>query len=78
MATGKPIVMMAEPDYQEPYPDVIYTAYDSIGFLRRCLKAMEETSEVLYQQRKVYAEQSSWSNRVAEIERILESTGLLK
>lgn len=77
LATGKPIVMMAEPDYQEPYPDVIYTAYDSTGFLRRCQKAIEESSEELYHQRKLYAEQSSWSNRVAEIERILGSTGLL-
>lgn len=77
LATGKPVVMMAEPDYTEPYPDVIYTAYDSIGFLRRCCKAMEESSESLCHQRKIYAAQSAWSIRAAEIERILESTGLL-
>lgn len=76
MATGKPIVMMAEPDYVEPFPDVIYTAYDHTGFLRRCLKAMEEEPGDLSELRKTYAKQSAWAVRAAEVTRILESTGL--
>ena len=76
LATGKPIVMMAHPDYIEPYPDVIYTAYDSTGFLRRCLKAIEEQSDELPRLRKAYAAQSSWSNKAAEIENIFIATGL--
>lgn len=76
LATGKPIVMMAEPDYVEPFPDAIYTAYDHTGFLRRCRKAMEEDAGTLSSQRRAYADQSAWSVRGAEVLRILESTGL--
>ena len=76
MATGKPIVMMAEPDYTEPFPDVIYTAYDHTGFLRRCRKALEGESPERAEQRKACANQCAWAVRAAEITRILESTGL--
>ncbi len=76
LATGKPIVMMAEPDYDEPFPDAIYTAYDYTGFLRRCHKAVEENDPALCQLRRSYADQSSWAMRAAEVTRILESTGL--
>lgn len=76
LATGKPIVMMVEPDFTEPFPDVIYTAFDAVGFLRRCDKAVAETSDELSALRKNYAAQSAWSARASEIERILESTGL--
>ncbi len=77
MATGKPIVMMAEPEAvdSEPFPDVIYTAYDHTGFLRRCDKALEEDPD-LSRKRRQYAEQSAWAVRAAEVVRILESTGL--
>ncbi len=76
MATGKPIVMMAEPNYVEPFPDIIYTAYDHTGFLRRCRKALEGEPAELVQQRKACADQCAWAVRAAEISRILESTGL--
>lgn len=76
MATGKPIVMMAEPDYVEPFPDVIYTAYDHTGFLRRCRKALEGEPPERVSQRKHCADQCAWSVRAAEVTRILESTGL--
>lgn len=76
LATGKPIVMMAEPDYVEPFPDAIYTAYDHTGFLRRCRKALEGESEELPKLRRAYADQSAWAVRAAEVTRILESTGL--
>ena len=76
LATGKPIVMMEEPDQVEPFPDVIYTAYDSAGFLRRCRKALDEDSTPIAPRRRQYAEQAAWANRAAEVQRILESTGL--
>lgn len=77
LATGKPIVMMADPEAvdTEPFPDVIHTAYDHTGFLRRCTKALEEDA-TLAQKRRLYAEQSAWAVRAAEVTRILESTGL--
>lgn len=75
LATGKPVVMMAEPDYQEPFPDAIYTAYDSTGFLRRCSKALEE-SDRLSELRQEYARRSSWAVRTEQIMQILEATGL--
>jgi len=76
LATGKPIVIMAEPDYEEPFPDAIYTAYDHTGFLRRCRKALEGEPEHLSALRRSCADQSSWAVRAAEVTRILESTGL--
>ena len=67
---------MAEPEAVEPFPDVIYTAYDATGFLRRCRRAMEELPGPITQRRKDYAAQSAWALRAEEISRILESTGL--
>ena len=76
LATGKPIVMMEEPDQVEPFPDVIYTAYDGTGFLRRCRKALAEDPRLAGPRRQEYARQAAWANRAAEVSRILESTGL--
>lgn len=78
LAIGKPIVMMAVPDYNEPFPDAIYTAFDPVGFLRRCDKAVSEASKELTALRKSYAAQCAWSVRAAEVERIFESTGLYR
>ena len=76
LATGKPIVMMEEPEQVEPFPDVIYTAYDGTGFLRRCRKAVLEDSQIAGPRRLEYARQASWASRAAEVNRILENTGL--
>ena len=75
-ATGKPIVSMIEPDQVEAFPDVVYTAYDSNGFLRRCQTALEEQGNYTAQRRLDYARKSSWTHRAREIARILEDTGL--
>ena len=77
LATGKPIVMMAEPEDvdTEPFPELIYTAYDHTGFLRRCDKALKEDPS-LPEQRRSMAAQCAWAVRAAEVTRILESTGL--
>ena len=76
LATGKPIVTMIEPDQVESFPDVIYTASDNAGFLRRCARALEESPELVSARRIEYARQAAWANRAAEVSRILESTGL--
>lgn len=76
LATGKPIVAMVEPEEVEVFPDVIYTAYDANGFLRRCQTALAESNPYAAQRRLEYARKSSWSCRAEEISRILESTGL--
>ena len=67
---------MAEPDTVEPFPDVIYTAYDPTGFLRRCRRAMEEAPGPASQRRLDCAARSAWALRAADISRILESIGL--
>ena len=76
LATGKPVVMMTEPDQVEPFPDVIYTAYDASGFQRRCVRALEEAPELAETRRRDCAKRASWAVRASEINRILESTGL--
>lgn len=76
LATGKPIVSMIEPEQVEVFPDVIYTAYDSNGFLRRCRSALEENGDHTANRRLEYARRSSWTLRAGEISRILEDTGL--
>lgn len=75
LATGKPIVTMAAPDTAEPFPDLIYTAYDDTGFLRRCQAALNEDGS-LTDLRRDLAGASAWAVRAREVERILESTGL--
>lgn len=75
MATGKPIIRLAAPETFEPYPDFIYTAYDTTGFARRCKNAFSE-DDAAAERRKEFAYQCSWANRTEEILRILESTGL--
>lgn len=76
LSTGKPIVTMIEPEKVEEFPDVIYTAYDANGFLRRCQTALKERDPTVSQRRLEYARSASWSRRAEEITHILESTGL--
>lgn len=76
LATGKPIVTMIEPERTEPFPDVIYTAYDVNGFLRRCQTALAEDDAFIRDRRLEYAKNASWSRRAEEITRILGDTGL--
>lgn len=76
LASGKPIVTMIEPEQVEPFPDVVYTAYDAEGFVRRCGRALEEESSKAAPRRQEYARQASWSSRAQEVMDILEHTGL--
>lgn len=77
LATGKPIVSMIEPELVEAFPDVIYTAYDSNGFLRRCQTALNENGSFSANRRLEYAQNASWTQRAKEISRILEAAGLV-
>lgn len=77
ISTGKPVVSMVEPDQVEPFPDLVYTAYDSAGFLRRCEAALKEQDSRVRNRRLAFAERASWSVRAAEVSRILAAAGLL-
>ena len=77
LATGKPIVSMIEPEQVEPFPDMVYTAYDAAGFVRRCQAALEEHPGPIQARRLAFAAQSSWSQRASEVSRILSAAGLL-
>ena len=75
-STGKPVVTMVEPDQVEPFPDVVYTAYDPNGFLRRCQTALDEDGGLARDRRLEYAQKAAWSRRAQEVSRILEDIGL--
>ena len=76
LSTGKPIVTMLSPDQPEPFPDVIYTAFDADGFLRHCQLALDESDPARGARRLEYAQAAAWSARAREITRILDDTGL--
>lgn len=76
LASGKPIVTVADPTLPEPFPELVYTAYDGPGFLRRCKAALNE-SPALSQNRREYAAQCSWTRRAAQVYAILDGSGLL-
>ena len=77
LASGKPTVLIAEPDLPEPFPELAYTAYDGPGFLRRGKAALEE-DPALSLRRREYAQRCSWVNRAAQVSTILEDTGLFE
>ncbi len=76
LASGKPVVAMIEPQQAEPFPDVVYPAYDCAGFVRRCQEALEEKSSLVAPRRQDYARQASWSGRAQVVTEILQHTGL--
>ena len=76
LASGKPIVTMIDPDQVEPFPDVVYTAYDSAGFVRRCRRALEEESSLAAPRRQNYARNASWASRAKDALEILDRAGL--
>lgn len=75
LASGKPIAVMADPRLPESFPDVIETAYDNYGFLRRCRRALEEGPSKAGL-RQEYANQAAWSSRAETVASILTGTGL--
>ena len=75
LATGRPVVTVVDPSVQETIPELILTAYDGPGFLRRCKSALGEAPS-LPRRRRELARQSSWTGRAAQVSNILEATGL--
>lgn len=75
LATGRPVVTVVDPSVQETIPELIFTAYDGPGFLRRCKSAFGEDPS-LPRRRRELARQSSWTGRAAQVSTILEATGL--
>ena len=77
LSTGKPIVSMLWPDEVERFPDGIYGAYTEDGLLRLCAQALEEDRSWVDQRRRDYGAAAAWTNRAAEVSRILSTAGLL-
>ena len=75
LATGRPIVTVVDPSVQDTIPELVSTAYDGPGFLRRCKSAFGE-DPALPRRRRELARQSSWANRAAQVSTILEAAGL--
>ncbi len=75
LASGKPIVIMAQPGLEEHFPDAVQTAYDDEGFLYRCGLALRE-SPSRAPLRREYARRASWPNRAAEAMAMIETAGL--
>lgn len=75
LAAGKPIVAVVDPDVPDLIPELVDTAYDGPGFLRRCKAAFGEDPS-LPRRRRALARDSSWAGRAAQVSDILEATGL--
>lgn len=75
LATGRPIVTVVPPSIPDAIPELVSTAYDGPGFLRRCKSALAEDPS-LPRRRREMARQCSWTNRAAQVSNILEATGL--
>ena len=77
LSTGKPIVSMLWPDQVERFPDVIYGAYTPEELVRLCAQALVEDRSWVDQRRRAYGAEAAWTNRSAEVSRILNTAGLL-
>lgn len=77
LSTGKPVVSMLWPDQVEYFPDVIYGANSPEEFVHLCAQALEEDPRWLSQRRRNHGAAASWTNRAAEVSRILSVSGLL-
>lgn len=77
LATGKPTVAVLDPEQVEPFPDMVYAAFDETGFVRRCEKALEEPAGFVSARRIEHASSAAWTNRASEVARILCDAGIL-
>ena len=77
LSTGKPIVSMLWPDQVERFPDVIYGAGNQEAFVHLCAQALAEDRSWVDQRRRAYGAAAAWTNRSAEVARILHTAGLL-
>ncbi len=77
LATGKPVVSMLRPGQVEPFPDVVYGAYDLEEFVTLCSHAMVEAPGFVYRRRLDRAAEAAWPRRVNMVDHILTTAGLL-
>ena len=77
LSTGKPIVAMLWPDQVELFPDVIYGAYTPQSFSELCERALEEDRAWVADRRRSYGANAAWSRRAEDVQRILDTVGLL-
>ena len=68
---------MLEEDQVEAYPDVIYAAHSLEEFERMCVRAIQEPPGWASQRRREHGENAAWSQRSAQVSRILNTAGLL-
>ena len=76
LSSGKPIVAMFFPDQVEHFPDVIYGAHSPQEFLQLCRRALAETGGWARDRRRAHGAAAAWSERAAQVERILAAIGL--
>lgn len=76
LSAGRPIVAMLRDDQVEHFPDVVYGAHSPAEFVRLCDRALEERGTYPRDRRRAYGRANAWSERAAEVNRILESIGL--
>ena len=77
LSTGKPIVSMLWPDQVELFPDVVYGACSPEELVRLCRQALEEDRGWVCSRRRDYGAAAAWGRRSGEVQRILETAGLL-
>lgn len=75
LATGKPVVNVADPTVDDVLPQLIQTAYDGAGFLKACRDVLSD-APAASARRQAFAQQSSWAGRAAQVSTIFEATGL--
>ena len=76
LATGRPVVSTKEPLQVNDYADVVYVADSPAEFVIQCEKALRENDPPKSEKRREYGKTCSWTERVREMESILEKRRL--
>lgn len=76
LATGKPVVSSREPLQVSDYKDVIYIAENKSDFVVKCRQALMEDDDQKVRRRMQYGKETSWSERVRQMEDILINRGI--
>ena len=77
LATGKPIVSTPQPDQVLQFAPVIHIAHTAEEFVSCCAAALEDTDPARTAARMEEGRKSSWDSRVAQMEDILRTMGVL-
>lgn len=76
LATGKPIVSTKVPDQVTDFADVVYIADGINDFVVNCREAVKEQDPIKRAKRMEYGKNSSWDERVTQMEQILTERGV--